>query len=248
MRDRPALGSSDTAAEGLSRGIQSDMKILLAEDSSVTRVLFEAIITEAGHNVTSVEDGHAAWDSFERERPPLVIIDWMMPGLDGIQLCRRIRASDGGQDTFVLLLTGRGTSEDVESALDAGVDDFVAKPVSTEVLRARVCIAERRIHQNAVRRATEEALARARWLAGIGEATLTMQHEINNPLAALIAEAELLASDLETLNSQRPHLASIGVQARRIADVVRRLSRLEDPRSVEYIEGVRMLDLFGKES
>ena len=224
------------------------MKVLLAEDSSVTRLLFKAVIMEVGHDVSAVEDGPSAWDAFERERHPLVIFDWMMPGFDGIELCRRIRASDAGPDTFLLLLTGRGTPEDLTSALDAGVDDFVAKPVSSELLRARLVIAERRIQQNSARRSAEEALARARWLAGIGEATLTMQHEINNPLTALIAETQLLVEEPEMLGSHRRQVSTIGDQARRIAEVVRRLAHLEDPRSVEYIEGMRMLDLFGKKA
>jgi DNA-binding response OmpR family regulator len=172
----------------------------------------------------------------------------MMPGLDGIELSRRIRASEAGRDPFLLLLTGRDTSEDMASALDAGVDDFVAKPVSPELLGARLVIAERRIQQNAARRSAEEALARARWLAGIGEATLTMQHEINNPLAALITEAQLLAEEPGMLEEHRRQIATIGDQARRIAEVVRRLAHLEDPRSVEYIEGMRMLELFPKKS
>jgi response regulator RpfG family c-di-GMP phosphodiesterase len=163
--------------------------------------------------------------------------------VDGLEVCRRIRTSDGSEETFILLLTGRGTSEDLATALDAGVDDFVAKPVTAEILQARVIIAERRIELNRARRAAEAALAKAQWLAGIGEAVLTMQHEINNPLAALIAELELLGHEDLRTSAPDAELARIMDLARRIGGVVRQLAKLEDPRSVEYLAGVRMLDI-----
>jgi signal transduction histidine kinase len=108
-----------------------------------------------------------------------------------------------------------------------------------------VVIAERRIEQNAARRTAEEALARARWLAGIGEATLTLQHQINNPLTALLTEAQLLAEEPDVQTEHRQRLEMISEQAQRISKVVRRMSRLEDPRTVEYLEGAPMIDLSG---
>jgi DNA-binding response OmpR family regulator len=222
------------------------MKVILADDSAVTSRLLEAVIVECGHEVTCVDDGQAAWEAFEREPTPMVILDWMMPRLDGIELCRRIRARERGDETFVLMVTGRGTTEDLASALDAGADDFITKPVSIELLRARLVIAERRMADSAARRRAEDALSRAQWLAGIGQTSLAMQHEINNPLTALLAEAEILATDPATPADHREPLATIVAQARRIAAVVRQLSALHEPRSVEYLDGVRMLDLSTK--
>jgi DNA-binding response OmpR family regulator len=219
------------------------MKVILAEDSGVTRRLLQATLLQSGHDVSAVVDGAQAWAAYESGRAPLVILDWMMPNMDGLEVCRRIRASEGGEEIFILLLTGRGTSEDLATALDAGVDDFVAKPVTAEILQARVIIAERRIEQNRARRAAEAALAKAQWLAGIGEAVLTMQHEINNPLAALIAEIELLGHEAPRTSSHDSPLARIMDLARRIGAVVRQLAKLEDPRSVEYLAGVKMLDI-----
>ena len=95
----------------------------------------------------------------------------------------------------------------------------------------------------AARRAAEEALARARWLAGIGETTLAIQHEINNPLAALLGHASLLSLGDPTAEQQAEHLAVILEQARRIASVVQRLSKLKDPKAIEYLEGAKMIDL-----
>lgn len=219
------------------------MRVILAEDSGVTRRLFASVIAERGHEVVAVADGLEAWNAYDGAPAPLVVLDWLLPSMDGLEVCRRIRARDAGAETFVLVATGRGSGEDVATALDAGADDFLAKPVAPEHLRARLAIAERRIEMNAERRRAVDALARAQWLAGIGQTTLSLQHEINNPLAAMLWEAELLASDPAAPEALRPSLESIVTQARRVAAVVARLSRLQDPRTVEYVKGRRMIDL-----
>jgi signal transduction histidine kinase len=132
--------------------------------------------------------------------------------------------------------------------LAAGADDYVTKPSSPENLRARLEIAGQRIVQNAASRAAEAELARSRWLAGIGETTIAIEHEINNPLSALLGHAELLLMDAGMTAEQVDSLRIIQEQAVRIADVVRRLARLKNPQSVEYLSGSRMLDLGPKTS
>ena len=111
--------------------------------------------------------------------------------------------------------------------LEAGADDYVTKPASPENLRARLEIAKRRIEQDHARRAAEEELARSRWLAGIGETTIALEHEINNPLSALLGHAELLMMDAETHREHHEQLRIIQEQAARIAEVVRRLAAQE---------------------
>lgn len=218
------------------------MRILLAEDVAVTRRMLTEVLTDMGHEVTSVADGDQAWDAYDSEPFPLVVLDWMMPKLDGLELCSRIRATPSGRDTFVVLQTGRGTSEDLEVALSAGVDDYIAKPVTPEHLRARIAIAISRMEMRRARQATEAELARARWLAGVGETALALQHEMSSPLSALLGE---IALGLESGGSEslRAALAAAQIQARRIADVLRRLSALKSPQTVEALPGVRMIDL-----
>jgi len=218
------------------------MKIVLAEDSAPTRRLLQATLERCGHEVTAVGDGQAALDAFERVRPALIVLDWQMPKMDGLEACRRLRAAEGGDRVFVLMVTSRDADGDLATALDAGVDDYVLKPFTAEQLRARLAIAERRLEYAAAHRKSEEALAHAQWLAGIGEATVAMQHEVNNPLAALMAHVGLAAAE-ECTPEMREHLDVITQQVRRVAAVMRRLSSLGDPRSVEYTTGNRMIDL-----
>jgi len=129
------------------------------------------------------------------------------------------------------------------TVLDAGADDFLAKPVSAELLHARITIAGRNIAQRQARRAAETALARARWLAGIGETSLALQHEINNPLTALLGNAALLQTSEYTREDEREFVVAMIEQAKRIGDVVQRLSSLKDPKTVPYVRGATMLDL-----
>ena len=218
------------------------MRVLLADDSALGRRLVEATLTRAGHDVTSVADGEEAVAAFARLSPPLVILDWLMPNVDGVEACRRIRVLPGGPDAFVLMITARDQSADLLDALGAGVDDYIMKPVTPEMLGARVIIAERRLEQNALRRRAEDALAAAQRLAGIGETTLALQHEINNPLAALLVHAQILVTEAAT-PALKADLDLVVELTRRIADVVRRLSELKAPRSVQYLGASSMIDL-----
>jgi len=222
------------------------MDVVLADDSDVSRRMLAATLERCGHRVTAVADGEAAWMAFEQSRPPMLILDWQMPGMDGLEVCRRVRSSAGGVDVFVLMVTGRDTSTNLADALEAGVDDYVTKPVAPPHLEARLRIAERRIEQTLARRSAEDALATAQWLAGIGQTALALQHEINNPLMALLTGAQLLADDAAAPQSYRQQAGSMLEQTRRIAAVVKRLRELKQPRSVEYVGNARMIDLSGK--
>lgn len=219
------------------------MRVLFADDEVIARTLTAAVLAHLGHESRSANDGAEAWALFQAEPVPLVILDVNMPVLDGLDVCRRIRAHEAGRETFVLVVTAREARDDLVEVLDAGADDYVSKPSTPENLRARLEIATRRIAQDQARRAAETELARARWLAGIGETTIALEHEINNPLSALLGHAELLLMDRNLSADQREQLLIVREQAARIAEVVRRLAKLKNPQSVEYLSGARMLDL-----
>ena len=219
------------------------MRVLFADDDAIARTLLAAVLTDLGHDATSAEDGNKAWDAFQQAPSPLVVLDLNMPGLDGLEVCRRIRTHEEGRGAFVLILTARDGRDDLANVLEAGADDYVTKPSSPENLRARLEIAQRRIAQDMLRRTAEAELARSRWLAGIGETTIALEHEINNPLSALLGHAELLLMDGGLREDQLEQLRIIQEQAARIAQVVRRLAKLKNPQSVEYLAGSLMLDL-----
>ena len=115
------------------------MRILVAEDDPVSRLLLETHVKKWGHEPLTVTDGAAAWETLQREdAPALAILDWMMPGLDGLEVCRRARARTGAPPLYIILLTARTDRQDTIDGLGAGADDFVTKPFDAAELRARV--------------------------------------------------------------------------------------------------------------
>lgn len=114
------------------------MRILVAEDDRAVRELVEFKLSSAGHDVQLVEDGQAALDAVRASRPDVVVLDWMMPNLTGIEVCEAIRADDSLSDLPVLLLTARAQEADVERGRAAGADDYLVKPFSPNDLLSRV--------------------------------------------------------------------------------------------------------------
>ncbi len=219
------------------------LAVLLADHDASAREVIDCALQELGYVVTVVADGVEAWAAYQRQRAPIVIVDINVSGLGGLEVCRRIRAADPRRETFVLMSTGRDARESLAAVLDAGADDYVAKPVTPEQLRARLAIAERRLADETARRQAESELARARWLAGIGEMTIALQHEINNPLSALISHAELALLEAADRGERNEQIETILQQAQRIAEIVRRIGALRNPMSVEYLPGTSMIDL-----
>jgi DNA-binding response OmpR family regulator len=220
------------------------VNVLLADDDPTMRLLLARMVEQGGHVVaTAAANGQEAWDAYAAAPAPLLILDWEMPKLDGLQLCRRIRAAPRGDEAFILVITARDKAEDLTAVLDAGADDYMSKPVTPDNLMARLRIAERRIEVNAARRSAEEKLRKAQYLAGIGETSLALQHEINNPLAALLSNTSLIEAGMMNDTERDEALVTIAEQARRIAEVVKRLRQLNNPRSVEYLGNARMIDI-----
>ena len=119
------------------------MKVLIAEDDSVSRMVLRKALEKWGHSVYAAEDGAVAWKLFEQEEFPLVISDWMMPEIDGLELVRRIRSRQQSGYVYAILLTARSQKEDIVAGMEAGADDFVTKPFHHAELHARICAGER---------------------------------------------------------------------------------------------------------
>jgi len=119
------------------------MDILVAEDESVSRTLVQGVLAKKGHRVTLTADGEQAWESWLANKFRLIVSDWLMPVTDGLELCRRIRARTAEPYTYFIMLTGRTGKESFLEAMDAGVDDFMTKPVDAEELQARIQAAAR---------------------------------------------------------------------------------------------------------
>ena len=125
------------------------MKILIAEDDNVTRHILEKSVTEMDFEVVSCKNGHDAWKILQSENPPhLLILDWMMPGMDGLEICRKVREQAKEPYTFILLLTSKGEQDDFVKGMEAGADDYVVKPFNHNDLRVRLKAGRRIVELN----------------------------------------------------------------------------------------------------
>jgi CheY-like chemotaxis protein len=115
------------------------MKVLIAEDDPVSRRLLEATIKTFGFEVILAADGAQAWAVLQGEDPPsLAILDWMMPEMDGVEICRRVRQLPAATSPYLILLTAKSEKTDVVIGLDAGANDYLTKPFDRSELRARI--------------------------------------------------------------------------------------------------------------
>jgi diguanylate cyclase (GGDEF)-like protein len=153
------------------------MRVLVADDSPAHRLALEKALEMLGHDCVSAEDGSEAWKLFQADRPEVVISDWVMPGIEGDELCRLIRASDGPYP-YVIVLTSLDDKRHVMAGMQSGADDYLIKPLDTDDLEARLAAAARvtalhaRIDRQQVEleglRREQEELARKDALTGIG--------------------------------------------------------------------------------
>ena len=138
------------------------MRILIAEDDAVSRRVLEATLVKWGYEVVVTADGQQALDTLKQaDAPSLAVLDWMMPGLDGSEVCRRTREAVGDRLLYILLLTAKGSKEDIVEGLTAGADDYVVKPFDRAELKARLNVGERilRLQAELAKRVQELELA-----------------------------------------------------------------------------------------
>jgi PAS domain S-box-containing protein len=157
------------------------MKILLVEDHRQSRENLQRLIERRGHEVAAVGSAEEARSLLEKQTFPFLILDWMLPGESGIDLCRDLRARPQGDETFILLVTAKHDTEDLEQALAAGANDYLTKPLSLELLNVRLSVAERQIRELTERNLARAALQdSARTMANILENTKEGFFAVNN--------------------------------------------------------------------
>jgi len=119
-------------------------QVMIAEDDPMFRRILQSWLREWGYKVTVVEDGAQAWESLQQEpSPELLILDWVMPGVNGPELCRRIRERGGSPYQYIMLVTGKDAKQDIVTGFDAGADDYITKPIDREELQARLRVGNR---------------------------------------------------------------------------------------------------------
>jgi two-component system cell cycle response regulator len=161
------------------------MRILIAEDDATSRLLLTRVLENWGYEVTVTKDGAEALQALEADvAPRLAILDWMMPGMDGVDVCRRVRARETLQPPYIILLTALGDKESVVTGLEAGADDYVGKPYDPAELRARLEVGCRLVELN-------DALLEAQHALEVVASTDALTGVLNR--GAIVKELELEA-------------------------------------------------------
>lgn len=214
------------------------MNILVAEDDAVTRILLATTLRQLGHVVAEATSGTAAWEMWSETRQPLVISDWMMPGMDGLDFCRRIRAAQPGTLTYVMLLTAHSGKQNFLEAMDAGVDDFIVKPFARDQLSARLRVATRILDLHEGLRAAHDVLE-----ARVNERTAELEkalktkseflsrasHELRTPMNHVLGFAQLL--ELDPLSNDQAksvdHILTSGRHLLKLIDQILEVSKCD---------------------
>jgi two-component system, cell cycle response regulator len=210
------------------------MRVLAAEDNPVFRSMLRSMLTKWGYEVEIARDGIEAWRILQAEDAPrLAILDWMMPGADGVEICRRVRAEGREPYIYILLLTSRSESQDLVEGMDSGADDYVTKPFNTHELRVRLRAGRRILDLQEQLMQAREALreqATHDGLTGLLNRTAVLEltegeaeraGREGRPLSVLLADLDRF----KAINDTYGHLAGDAVlreAARRMKSVIRR--------------------------
>ena len=213
-------------------------RILIVDDEPDNLQVLDALLTlKGGFRVDKAGDGAQAFARIDEALPDLILLDVMMPGIDGCEVCRRLKAAPATRDTPVILLTARGDLQSKVKGLEAGAEDYITKPFHPDEVLARV---RSLLTIGDLRR----KLVHAERLAAIAQMAVTVKHEVNNPLSVIQGNAELLEATLaDAPPAVHAKLRGIVEQVGRIQQA---LSRLDSPRRADtatYQGGTLMISL-----
>ena len=178
------------------------LRVLIAEDDPSTRRILETILTQHGYDVVSTCDGLEAWQELQAEDSPrLVVLDLMMPNMDGLEVCRRIRQSHNLQSTYIIILTSQGRKESIIAGLNAGADDYITKPFDREELRARIAVGARIVELQ--RDLSHRVAELGRSNAELEQFAYICSHDLQEPLRKIQAFGDRVKSSYSEVLDER---------------------------------------------
>lgn len=218
-------------------------RILLVDDAVENRELLEARLTAEGYAVVEAGTGEDALRLAEGERPDLVLLDVMLPDRDGFDICAALKTAFGKTYVPIILVTALEDVDSLERGFEAGADDFITKPFAPRAFMARVRSSLRAKALWDELTATQDKLIEAERMAVIGEMTVTLKHQINNPLQAIIGYADYLLSSMDPSHEFYSQIEAICKGGERISELLGKLDHVRRVATTPYLGSGTMVDL-----
>jgi DNA-binding response OmpR family regulator len=213
------------------------MRVLIAEDDRVSRRLLERKLASWGYEVISCDNGAEAWQRLHSDdAPSLAILNWMMPGMDGVEVCREIRKQKMAKYLYIILLTARDQKRDIIAGIDAGADDYVTKPFNPHELKVRIRAGRRILDM-------QSELMQREKLRGVLEMAGATCHEFNQPMQVISGYCELLLKQVQPDSQIHRQVSNILDAVGCMIEVTRKLQSITKYETREYIAGSRIIDI-----
>ncbi|MFB6374797.1 MAG: response regulator [Bradymonadaceae bacterium] len=228
------------------------MDILIVDDEPVSRASLRRFAEQWGYEVDVAKSGEEAWQMWQESDYAIVLADWLMPGMDGIELVERIREQQTDRYVYLIIVTIRSEVSDLVEGMEAGADDYVTKPFAAQEVRVRLQAGERivRLERQVERKRrrledAHDSLVQSEKMAGLGRLALGLSHEINNPLSLVKTGTHYLREKLESAVDLLERYETLDLRLDEIGEEERRnLERLRERVDLESLveELGRVLD------
>lgn len=207
------------------------MRVLVADDSPVIRAILRDTLGEAGYEVIDCEDGTSAWEALADGSCHLAVLDWMMPGMSGVEVCRKLSKQSAADWAYIIILTGMKSRDCFAEAFEAGASDYATKPIRKEELLARVAVGARIID-------LQRKLTQSEKLESVGRLAAGIAHEINTPIQYLGDNARFLGEAFEAYRRVFARFEPMLQLARDhdVDAVVEAFRALSDQENLEFFE------------
>lgn len=210
--------------------------ILVAEDDRISRKFIQAMLTGAGYEIHAVSDGRQCLEKACQINPDLILMDVVMPNMDGIQTCLRLKADGAMRHIPVIFVTGSTDDETLQAAFDAGGSDYVCKPVSRVELLARVNAA-------LIQRRALEKIKEEQRLKGVLETAGGVCHELNQPLQYVLGAVQVLMMDIPPQDALYAQLDAVRARVEQMGEITRKLADITCLRTRKYVGDRDIIDL-----
>ena len=217
--------------------MNEENKILIVEDEEDSRFIYERLLVKSGYTIKTANNGEEALEIINEFKPKVILADWTMPKLNGIELCNIVKSKEEYKLIYFILLTARTSLKDRVEGLDTGADDYLIKPIDNQELVARIRSGIR-IHN------LQNELKNIEHNKAIVELACTIGHKINNPLSSLKMSVDSMKDELDINNeSIKDDLFVIEESLKRIQEFVKALQKLQSAEIMDYALDNKMIKM-----